>query len=336
MIMSVSERISDVSEHTTYSDITFLGNASMYAGVPSTIKVFAYDLCDKLVTSTVATFELTTSDGYIASRIANSSTYPTYFQDIAFGPGTAAELTIKLLVGGLSTNIYGSPMFVQVLPGPVNATKSYIDEIDNITTAETGSATIYWVDEFGSRTALVCNHDKRHILPIGEGFPPWPSNAVPSSNCRDGKNEHGSVFSVEFFNESGANVGASFSTGQAQSSACSSPGLAPVLAPSCAIGTTLTYATTVPGIYFIHVSHDNQLLAGAPPGRPPALSPFPIEVQPGPTAINKCYAVGAGASDSRAGTPTQFVIKLADTYGNVKSPLKVRSLSPSVCFQLES
>ena len=85
--------------------------------------------------------------------------------------------------------------------------------------------------------------------------------------------------------------------------------------------TVVSFGSAAPGSYLLQVALDGVPISGSAPGFVSLPSPYPFTVTPGPTAITECYAVGLGASDARAGEQTVFTIKLADEFGNVKSPL---------------
>jgi hypothetical protein len=319
--LTQTERLSDVSERKSFADWSYIGNASLYAGVPSPIVISAKDLCDELVPSwSLTTFHVVARDGFAPLQVANISNAPYYTADVTVGPVSYTSVSIRMLVNSLQIDILGSPIHVQVLPGPVSASTSYVMGLAQITTAGPGSADIYWKDEFGRPTALVCRPQKRHKQPVGQGPPPW--SRLPSSDCRDGRNEHATVFSVEFLNASSRNPVHQSVFSTTMTALCTPAFTEPVKAPSCAVGTRLTYSSTVPGNYLIHISLDNMPLAGSPPGVTSLPSPYALVVAPGPTVISKCYAEGVGASIAQAGQSTQFSIKLADVYGNVKSPLE--------------
>jgi hypothetical protein len=317
-LLTPAERISDISERTTVHNWASLPNVTMYAGIPSELIITSFDRCEKMVTTDYdAVIRLTTSDGHVAPLVADSTHAPQYSVDVMVGPTPFVLGHVELLIGDLEAPIQRSPIFMQVLPGPAHFRFSYVLGLAAISTSETATLRVYWFDEFGSPTNLVCRPSRRHTLPI-EGA---------TSDCNVGESMHNSVFQVSFLNTAGEQVAATTFTSTQYGWCDDISRVYGYEKPQCLAdqaggsSTVVEYTSESPGDYLLLISVDGEPITGSPPGRDVDPSPYRIAVSPGPTDISQCYAEGTGASNARAGDQTMFLIKLADQFGNVKSPL---------------
>ena len=318
-LLSPVEKISDVSERTSVHNWAVLPNVTVYAGIPSGLIITPFDRCGKVVkTDYEARFRLTTSDRFVPSRIADGSRSPMYTVDVLAGPTTNVQTTVSLLIGGIEAQIQGSPIYLRVLAGPAHHTHSYVMGLGATSTSETAVVRIFWFDEFGSPTNLVCRPTRSHTLPI----------AGATSDCIIGENEHNSVFQVGFMDASGVAVSAGSFANINMFGWCDDASRPyGYTKPQCldeegaGSSTVVQYTSEAPGNYLLSVEIGGQPIAGSPPGRIVTPSPYPITISAGPTIIGQCYAQGTGASAARAGDQSIFLIKLADAFGNVKSPL---------------
>ena len=325
-LLTAAERVSDISERTTVHSWRSIRNVTVYAGVPSELTIYASDRCSKVPTAQTAQYEalfrLSTSDGHEAPRIAYNTQPSQYAVDVLVGPSPFVRAHVALLVGSgnnrFEAPIYGSPIYLRVLPGYVHYLHSYVVGLDPISTVETASLRIFWFDKFGSPTNLACRPLRRHTVPLGD---------ISHSDCRVGEGMHTSMFEIGFLDMAGNTVPpATFAKTQfgwcdARSREYGYSEAQCLEDQAGGSSTVVEYTSETPGDFLVHISIDGTPIAGSPPGRIWAPSPYPIVVAPGPTDITQCYAEGTGASNARAGDETVFLIKLADRFGNVKSPL---------------